>query len=155
MDFSYDSTRLASASLDKTVKVWDAASGTCLQTLEGYSNWVYSVAFSRDSTRLASASVNKTIKIWDAASGACLQTLEGYSGSVNSVAFSYDSMRLASASDDNTVKVWDAASGACLQTLNIGRLLFNLSFNASGSGLLTEIGAISFSSISSSDIATT
>jgi len=197
VDFSYDSTRLASASLDKTVKVWDAASGTCLQTLEGYSNWVYSVAFSRDSTRLASASVNKTIKIWDAASGACLQTLEGYSGSVNSVAFSYDSMRLASASDDNTVKVWDAASGACLQTLeghigsvtsvafshdstrlasashdstvkvwdaasgaclqtlDIGRPLFTLSFNASSSGLLTEIDAISFSSASSSNIATT
>ena len=47
----------------------------CLQTLEGHSNWVSSVAFSHDSTRLASAS-DKTVKMWDASSGACLHTLD-------------------------------------------------------------------------------
>src|SRR6478735_11226846 len=40
--FSHDSTRLASASGDRTVKVWDANSGACLQTLEGHSSWVSS-----------------------------------------------------------------------------------------------------------------
>jgi WD40 repeat protein len=89
----------------------------CLQTLEGHSNTVWSVAFSHDSTRLASASHDSTVKIWDASSGACLQTLEGHSDWVNSVAFSHDSTRLASASYDSTVKIWDASSGACLQTL--------------------------------------
>ncbi|KAF1936747.1 hypothetical protein EJ02DRAFT_328355, partial [Clathrospora elynae] len=54
----------------------------CLQTLEGHSHWVNSVAFSHDSTRLASASRDSTVKIWDASSGACLQTLEGHSDSV-------------------------------------------------------------------------
>ncbi|KAL5372496.1 hypothetical protein DPSP01_013458 [Paraphaeosphaeria sporulosa] len=115
--FSHDSTRLASASHDRTVKIWDASSGACLQTLEGHSDSVYSVAFSHDSTRLASASRDRTVKIWDASSGACLQTLEGHSDSVYSVAFFYDSTRLASASRDRTVKIWDASSGACLQTL--------------------------------------
>ncbi|KAH7084733.1 hypothetical protein BKA63DRAFT_1702 [Paraphoma chrysanthemicola] len=89
----------------------------CLQTLEGHSGYVYSVAFSHDSARLASASGDGTVKIWDASSGACLQTLEGHSGYVYSVAFSHDSARLASASGDGTVKIWDASSGACLQTL--------------------------------------
>jgi WD40 repeat protein len=89
----------------------------CLQTLEGHSGVVSSVAFSHDSMRLASASYDSTVKIWDASSGACLQTLEGHSGEVSSVAFSHDSMRLASASWDSTVKIWDASSGACLQTL--------------------------------------
>jgi WD40 repeat protein len=56
----------------------------CLQTLEGHSGFVYSVAFSHDSTRLASASGDNTVKIWDASSGACLQTLEGHSGRVSS-----------------------------------------------------------------------
>ena len=75
----------------------------CLQTLEGHSDWVSSVAFSHDSTRLASGSVDGTVKIWDVSSGACLQTLEGHSDSVSSVAFSHDSTRLASGSDDTTV----------------------------------------------------
>jgi WD40 repeat protein len=114
--FSRDSTKLASASHDKTVKVWDASSGACLHTLEGHSRKVTSVAFSHDSTKLASASNDKTVKVWDASSRACLHTLEGHSDGVNSVAFSHDSTTLASASYDTTVKVWDASSGACLQT---------------------------------------
>ncbi|CAM1503379.1 Fc.00g081550.m01.CDS01 [Cosmosporella sp. VM-42] len=92
---------------------WNA----CLQTLEGHSDWVNSVAFSADGQRLASGSDDHTIKVWDAATGACLQTLEGHSSSVNSVAFSADGQRLASGSYDRTTKVWDAATGACLQTL--------------------------------------
>jgi WD40 repeat protein len=115
--FSHDSARLASASYDRTVKIWDAHSGACLQTLEGHSDDVNSVAFSHDSARLATASYDRTVKIWDAHSGACLQMLEGHSSAVYSVAFSHDSARLASASFDRTVKIWDAHSGACLQTL--------------------------------------
>ncbi|WPJ66240.1 hypothetical protein SMAC4_12890 [Sordaria macrospora] len=92
---------------------WNA----CLQTLEGHSNWVLSVAFSPDGQRLASGAGDHTIKIWDAASGSCLQTLEGHSDEVWSVAFSPDGQQLASGADDRTIKIWDAASGSCLQTL--------------------------------------
>ena len=114
----------------------------CLQTLEGHRSSVLSVAFSHDSTRLASALDDNTAKIWDASSGECLQTLEGHRGSVWSVAFSHDSTRLASASDDNTVKIWDASSGECLQTLDIGKALFNISVDTTGSYLHTEMGTI-------------
>ncbi|KAF2625515.1 beta transducin-like protein HET-E4s [Macroventuria anomochaeta] len=135
--FSHDSSKLASALEDNTVKVWDASSGACLQTLEGHSGEVSSVAFSHDSSKLASGSYDNTVKI-----GACLQTLEGHSSYVMSVAFSHDSSKLASASYDNTVKVWDASSGACLQTLNIGKALYNLSFDPTSSFLRFEIGPI-------------
>ncbi|KAH9203118.1 WD40-repeat-containing domain protein, partial [Leptodontidium sp. 2 PMI_412] len=88
-------------------------------------------------------------KIWDASSGACLQTLEGHSNQVHSVAFSHDSAQLATASADRTIKIWDASSGACLQTHNIGKALFDLSFNSNSSALYTEVGTIV---IQSSDV---
>ncbi|KAJ6276584.1 hypothetical protein J3E71DRAFT_395008 [Bipolaris maydis] len=116
--FSHDSTRLASGSEDRTVKVWDVSSGECLQTFEGHEDYVTSITFSHDSTRLASASEDSTIKLWDTRnSGLCLQTLEGHSDWVNSVAFSHDSKRLASASGDRTIKLWDTSTGTCLKTL--------------------------------------
>ncbi|KAI1621217.1 hypothetical protein EDD37DRAFT_659562 [Exophiala viscosa] len=76
--FSHDSTRLASASNDGTIKIWDAGSGACLHTLKNHSAFVNSVTFSHDSARLASASFDHMIKIWDAGSGSgtCLHTLE-------------------------------------------------------------------------------
>ncbi|KAH6989847.1 hypothetical protein EDB80DRAFT_587431, partial [Ilyonectria destructans] len=115
--FSPDSQRLASASYDKTVKVWNAATGHCQATLEGHSSGVMSVAFSPSGERLASASYNKTVKIWNITTGHCQTTLEGHSHTIRSVAFSTDSQHLASASDDKTVKVWDAATGHCQATL--------------------------------------
>ena len=67
--WSHDAARLASASADKTVKIWDPATGQCVSTLEGHSDSVSSVAWSHNATRLASASDDKTIKIWDPATG--------------------------------------------------------------------------------------
>ena len=123
---------------------------TCLQTLEGHSGSVNSVAFSHDSARLASASGDNTVKIWNTSSGACLQTLKGHSNCDYSIAFSHDSARLASASGDNTVKIWNASSSACLQTLDIGKTLYNISFDTTGSSLQTEIGTITISASSAS-----
>jgi len=71
---------------DKTVKIWDAATGTCTQTLTGHSDHVWSVTFSPDSKLVASGSHDKTVKIWDAATGTCTQTLAGYSDYVYCVA---------------------------------------------------------------------
>jgi len=59
---------------DKTVKLWDAGSGTVLKALE-HSHFVRAVAFSRGGKLLASASDDKTVKLWDIRSGAVLQTL--------------------------------------------------------------------------------
>ncbi|KAJ4288639.1 hypothetical protein N0V90_011876 [Kalmusia sp. IMI 367209] len=117
---SPDSASWASASLDSTVKIWDARSGTSLQTLVGHKEAVNCVAFSHSLTQLllASASNDHTVKIWDAGSGICLQTLTGHADAIDSVAFSYDDpVWLASASIDDTIKIWNVSSGTCLRTL--------------------------------------
>eukprot|EP00873_Tetraselmis_striata_P021585 jgi/Tetstr1/441849/TSEL_030062.t3 len=113
--FSPDGTRLASASGDKTVRVWNALTGeeALPQPLRGHTDWVTSVAFSPDGTRLASASYDKTVRVWNALTGeeALPQPLQGHTGGVTSVAFSPDGTRLASASQDETVRVWNALTG--------------------------------------------
>ncbi|KAL4861478.1 hypothetical protein BDV12DRAFT_203968 [Aspergillus spectabilis] len=88
-----------------------------LQTLEGHSNWVQSVAFSQDGQLLASCSADQTIKLWDPATGTLKHTLEGHSSWIQSVAFSQDSQLLASGSIDQTIKLWDPATGTIKQTL--------------------------------------
>ncbi|KAK3305100.1 uncharacterized protein B0T15DRAFT_554966, partial [Chaetomium strumarium] len=101
--WSPDASRLASASDDETVKIWDPTTGQCVATLGGHSDSVYSVAWSPDASRLASASGDDTVKIWDPATGQCVATLEGHRGPVMSIAWSPDASRLASASYDETV----------------------------------------------------
>ncbi|PIG69509.1 G-protein beta WD-40 repeats containing protein, partial [Aspergillus arachidicola] len=86
-----------------------------LQTLEGHSDRVNSVAFSPDGQKIASGSKDKTIKLWDTKTGMELQTLKGHSSPVESVAFSPDGQTIVSGSDDKTIKLWDAKTGMELQ----------------------------------------
>ena len=108
--FSPDGQRLASASWDQTVKIWDSATGKELFALKGHAETVRSVAFSPDGRRLASASNDQTVRIWDSTTGKELSALKGHAGLVSSVAFSPDGQRLASGNEDGSIHLWETAS---------------------------------------------
>jgi hypothetical protein len=115
--FSPDGARLLSGSWDKTLKLWDAATGRLVRTLAGHSDWVLSVAFSPDGARLLSGSRDNTLKLWDAATGQLVRTFAGHSESVFGVAFSPDGARLLSGSRDTTVRIWNVGTGQLLASL--------------------------------------
>ncbi|KAL2816634.1 Quino protein amine dehydrogenase [Aspergillus cavernicola] len=140
---TFESELSAWKQLPKVEKTWSGE----LQTLEGHSSSVQSLAFSPYSQILAPGSGDHTIKLWDSSrgelrqtlkghsdwvqsvsfslniklwdlsTGELVQTLEGHSSSVWSVIFSPNSQLLASGSEDHTIKVWDSSTGELRQTL--------------------------------------
>jgi predicted NACHT family NTPase len=116
LTFSPDGTTLASASFDKTVKLWDIRTGECIKTLQGHGR-VNSVSISPDGTTLASGSDDKTVKLWDIHTGECFKTFQGHTDAVSSVEISPDGRIVASSSNDETIKLWTIRSGECLNTL--------------------------------------
>jgi len=115
--FTVDGLRLASASWDGTIRLWNGRTGYEITTLAGHTKPVNSVSFSPDNSRLASASDDETIRLWDGRTGHHIATLAGHSGNVDSVTFSADGLRLASASYDKTVRLWDGRTGSLITTL--------------------------------------
>lgn len=108
--------RLAvSGGVDKTLRIWDAATGEGLRVLAGHEDAVTCVGLSVDGARIVSGSKDKTLRIWDAGTGECLRVLAGHQDTVTCVSLSVDGARIVSGGADGNLRIWDAGTGEHLK----------------------------------------
>ncbi|GHE03866.1 nSTAND1 domain-containing NTPase [Streptomyces alanosinicus] len=115
--FSPDGKTLASASYDRTVRLWNVADPhrprPLGKPLTGHASWVSSAVFSPDGHTLASAGDDGTIRLWDIRDPAhpvpLGKPLTGHKGTIYLITFSPDGKTLASAGEDHTVRLWNVA----------------------------------------------
>jgi WD40 repeat protein len=107
---------IASASADSTLKLWDAASGRVVHTLDHTIYDVTACAFSPDGNTIVTAN-SRGLEFWEVATGRKLRYVSGHIDDVNGCAYSPDGSQAASASRDTTLRIWNAASGQLLHNL--------------------------------------
>ncbi|XP_068601820.1 coatomer subunit beta'-like [Brachionichthys hirsutus] len=117
-----DTNQFASASLDRTIKVWQLGSKTANFTLEGHEKGVNCIDYYRGGGKpyLISGADDRLIKIWDYQNKTCVQTLEGHTQNVTCAAFHPELPIILSGSEDGTVRVWHSYTYRLESTLDYG-----------------------------------
>jgi WD40 repeat protein/serine/threonine protein kinase len=129
---SADGVRALSGSEDRTMRLWEVASGHCLRTFAGHSNTVLSVSLSADGRLALSGCADRSVRLWDVETGRCLRTFAGHEDSVFCVRASTDGRRALSGSWDQTLRLWDLSTGECLRVLKHAAPVVSVCLTADG-----------------------
>ncbi|TVU33003.1 hypothetical protein EJB05_24774, partial [Eragrostis curvula] len=117
-----DTNTFASASLDRTIKIWSLGSPDPNFTLDGHSKGVNCVDYFTGGDRpyLITGSDDQTAKVWDYQTKSCVQTLEGHAHNISAVCFHPELPIIITGSEDGTVRMWHSTTYRLENTLNYG-----------------------------------
>ncbi|KMZ56206.1 Coatomer subunit beta'-1 [Zostera marina] len=117
-----DTNTFASASLDRTIKIWNIGSPDPNFTLDAHLKGVNCVDYftGGDKPYLITGSDDLTAKVWDYQTKSCVQTLEGHTHNVSAVSFHPELPIIITGSEDGTVRLWHATTYRLENTLNYG-----------------------------------
>jgi COMPASS component SWD3 len=99
--------RLASASSDRTIRIWDPETWQCLTLLSGHDLGISDIAWSTDGRYVCSGSDDKSVRVWNISSATCEAVLLGHLSFVFSVHFHPHAYHIVSGSFDETIKIWN------------------------------------------------
>lgn len=154
-----DGTKVATASEDSTVKIWDSKFGLLQRTLVGHASAVQQVDWSPNGKWIASSSED-TAFVWDAATGALHEKLVGHTGRITKLLWSPDGQRIVTSSRDSTARIWDVDAGLqrdtsdttfaviapqpISQDIDMGRVLVGVSRDSVVTTIVRNAGALAF-----------
>jgi small GTP-binding protein len=113
---SKNSKIVASASNDKTIRIWDINQEKCINVLSGHKNAIWAIAISEDGKKLISGSFDNTIRYWDTISGQCIKIIQDQCTLVYDIAMTPDGKYAASSHDFGVINVWNLIAGKKIAT---------------------------------------
>jgi len=117
--FTKDGKYLLTGSRDKTIKLWEIATGRELRSFYGHESTINDLALSPDGKQFLSSSADKSAKLWDIESGKIIKSFEGHEELLTSVSFHPSGKTILTAGYDNQAILWDVASGEQLNTFKV------------------------------------
>lgn len=128
----------ATASFDKTAKVWNLDSGETVGILKGHKRGLWDISFCKYDKLIATSSGDKTAKVWLMKDYSCVKTFEGHTNAVQRCHFKNKSTQLVTSGADGLVKIWEISEGECCGTLdNHNNRLWALDTKNDGFSLLS------------------
>jgi WD40 repeat protein len=112
-----EGTMIISASLDKTIKIWDPVLLKCTGTLNKHTDGILNISVSVDQKRLLSCGWDSQIIEWDIVSNKIIKIWRGHKNPITHVSYFQNDQKAVSLGSDDSIKVWNTATSECLKTL--------------------------------------